>query len=62
MSYKKIWDIFKNEAYKKGFIKKIVGDNAFQNCKGEIFRLKSSNDNKIKIWNEKDNKYVIIDY
>jgi hypothetical protein len=54
-----IWSIFKAEAKRRGYVNKVVGDNAYINNKGEIFKLVSAKNDKILVYEEGIGRYEI---
>lgn len=54
-----VWQKFKEFAFAKGYNKKIVGDNAFQNKKTKIMRLISAIKGDIIVYEEGVGRYSI---
>lgn len=46
------WEEFKKTAIEKGFTKKVVGDVAFMNAKGQYFKLISAMGGILEVYDE----------
>lgn len=58
-TYKEVWLRFKEYAKFKGYTKKDVGGESFQNSKGHTLRLKSCIKDRIRVWEEGVGYYEI---
>ena len=50
LTYKEGWKLFKEYAIGSRFNQKIVGDEAFINKKGEVIRLKSIKNGRVRVY------------